>query len=68
MLGLTIIYTGKYDGEAIKNAPPHIAKIYFGASSWALLDENGDRVGGATRGLWERSGSGMWRGGLCKKL
>jgi branched-chain amino acid transport system substrate-binding protein len=52
MLGLTIIYTGKYDGEAIKNALPHITKIYFGASGWALLDENGDRVGGGSYEVW----------------
>lgn len=46
LVGLSIIEAGKYDGEAIKNALPLIAKRYFGASGWTLLDDNGDRAGG----------------------
>ncbi len=52
MFGLTIMRTGKYDSENIKNAPPHIAKIYFDASGWVLLGENGDRVGGSSYEVW----------------
>jgi len=46
LLGLAIIQAGKYDGEAIRNTLPAVAKTYFGASGWTLLDENGDRASG----------------------
>jgi branched-chain amino acid transport system substrate-binding protein len=46
LLGLAIIQAGKYDGEAIRNALPAVAKTYFGVSGWTLLDDNGDRAGG----------------------
>ncbi|HWQ16515.1 MAG TPA: ABC transporter substrate-binding protein [Sulfolobales archaeon] len=47
LIGLAIIETGKYDGEAIRNALPLIAQRHFGVSGWTLLDENGDRAGGS---------------------
>jgi len=46
LLGLAILQTGKYDGEAIRNAMLSVAKTYFGVSGWTILDENGDRASG----------------------
>ncbi len=46
ILGLSIIQAGKYDGEAIRNALPLVARSYFGVSGWTILDANGDRAGG----------------------
>jgi len=48
---LTVLTTGKYDGETIKNALPEIAAHFAGTSGQCLLDENGDR---ATQdyGIW----------------
>jgi len=46
LLGLAIIQAGKYDGEAIRSALPQVARTFFGASGWTLLDDNGDRAGG----------------------
>lgn len=44
LAGWAILRAGTYDGEAIKNALPEVAKHYFGPSGWTLLDENGDKA------------------------
>jgi branched-chain amino acid transport system substrate-binding protein len=44
LAGWAIVRAGTYDGEAIKNALPEVAKHYYGASGWCILDENGDRL------------------------
>ncbi len=44
LAGWAILRAGKYDGEAIKNALPQVAKNYFGPSGWAYMDENGDKA------------------------
>jgi branched-chain amino acid transport system substrate-binding protein len=46
LFGLAILQAGKYDGEAIRNTLPAVAKTYFGASGWTFLDENGDKASG----------------------
>uniref|UniRef100_A0A7C4BD43 ABC transporter substrate-binding protein n=1 Tax=Ignisphaera aggregans TaxID=334771 RepID=A0A7C4BD43_9CREN len=43
-VALAIDYTGKYDGESIRNAIPLILKSFIGASGHFELDENGDRA------------------------
>jgi branched-chain amino acid transport system substrate-binding protein len=43
-VALAISYTGKYDGEAIRDAIPLILKNFIGASGHFELDENGDRA------------------------
>jgi branched-chain amino acid transport system substrate-binding protein len=44
LAGMAILQAGKYDGEAIKNALPQVAKNYYGPSGWTLFDENGDKA------------------------
>jgi branched-chain amino acid transport system substrate-binding protein len=41
---LAILLAGKYDGEAIKNALPLAAKIYWGATGNIEFNEKGDRA------------------------
>ncbi|MEM3807002.1 MAG: ABC transporter substrate-binding protein [Nitrososphaerota archaeon] len=40
---LSILLAEKYDGEAIYNALPKVADMYFGVGGWTTLNENGDR-------------------------
>nr|NAZ13635.1 hypothetical protein [Desulfurococcales archaeon] len=40
---LAILLAGKYDGDAIKNAVPLAAKIYWGATGNIEFNEKGDR-------------------------
>jgi len=41
---LSILATGRYDGESIRKALPYIADNYFGPSGWIELNERGDRT------------------------
>jgi len=41
---LSVLVSGKYDGEAIKKALPYVANNYYGASGWTQLDKCGDRT------------------------
>ncbi|MGC9010005.1 MAG: ABC transporter substrate-binding protein [Sulfolobales archaeon] len=41
---LAILLAGKYDGDAIKNAVPLAAKIYWGATGNIEFNEKGDRA------------------------
>lgn len=51
-IALSIMATGKYDGEAIKNILPDVVSHYYGASGFILLNEAGDRAY-ADYELWE---------------
>lgn len=44
LAGWAIVKAGSYDGEAIKDALPEVAKHFYGASGWCILDDNGDRA------------------------
>jgi len=41
---LSVLVSGKYDGEAIKKVLPFIANSYYGATGWTKIDECGDRT------------------------
>ncbi|MBN2336309.1 hypothetical protein JXL21_12180 [Candidatus Bathyarchaeota archaeon] len=41
---LTVLATGAYEYAPMKETLPQVASIYFGASGWCILDENGDRA------------------------
>uniref|UniRef100_A0A7J3ZLF6 ABC transporter substrate-binding protein n=1 Tax=Fervidicoccus fontis TaxID=683846 RepID=A0A7J3ZLF6_9CREN len=63
LLVLSVIVTGKYDGEAVKNALPAIAENFFGASGWTKLNEAGDRAF-ADYYVWtvvEEKGRAVWK-------
>ncbi|MEM1655391.1 MAG: ABC transporter substrate-binding protein [Nitrososphaerota archaeon] len=45
VIALSILMTGKYDGETIKSTIPEVLKVYYGVSGYIKLDENGDRIG-----------------------
>ncbi len=51
-IALSIMATGKYDGEAIKNVLPDVVSRYYGASGFIPLNEAGDRAY-ADYELWE---------------
>ena len=44
VIALSLLMTGRYDGEAIRSVIPEVLKIYYGVSGYIKLDENGDRV------------------------
>jgi len=43
---LSVLTVDKYDPVAIKSVITTVSSQYFGGSGWAILNENGDRVGG----------------------
>ena len=45
VIALSILMTGKYDGEAIRSVIPEVLKIYYGVSGYIKLNEHGDRIG-----------------------
>lgn len=45
VIALSILMTGKYDGETIRSVIPEVLKIYYGVSGYIKLNENGDRIG-----------------------
>jgi len=44
IIGLSILGTNVYSGQAIKDALPSVADSYFGASGWTQLNAAGDRA------------------------
>jgi len=44
LIGKAILLAGKYDGEAIRDAMFEVAKTYYGASGWCILNDAGDRA------------------------
>lgn len=44
LVGKAILLAGKYDGEAIRAAMFKVAKTYYGASGWCILNDAGDRM------------------------
>lgn len=41
---VSLLATGIYDAEVMKENIPIVSSIFFGASGWCILDENGDRL------------------------
>lgn len=46
LIALSVMLTGRYDGEAIARAIPLVAQHYYGVTGNVILDENGDRAYG----------------------
>jgi len=46
LIALSVMLTGRYDGEAIARAIPLVAQHYYGVTGSVALDENGDRAYG----------------------
>ena len=46
LMALSVMLTGRYDGEAIARAIPLVAQHYYGVTGNVILDENGDRAYG----------------------
>lgn len=44
LVGRSILLAGKYDGEAIRTAMFKVARTYYGASGWCILNDAGDRM------------------------
>jgi branched-chain amino acid transport system substrate-binding protein len=44
LAGWSILKAGSYDGQAIKNVLPEVAKKYYGASGLGVFDEAGDKA------------------------
>ena len=44
LAGWAILRAGSYDGEAIKNTLPEVAKTHYGPSGWAMFDAAGDKA------------------------
>lgn len=45
LAAMAILYAGKYDGEAVKNALPIVAEHFMGVTGYKAFDENGDAAG-----------------------
>lgn len=52
VITLSLMAVQKYDAEAVKEVLPIVAKNFFGASGWIVLNEAGDRAF-ADYELWE---------------
>lgn len=44
VVALALLAVGEYDAEKVKKVLPDVAKAYFGASGWIVLNEAGDRA------------------------
>jgi branched-chain amino acid transport system substrate-binding protein len=44
LAGMSILVSGKYDGEALKTTVPLVAKMLYGVTGQLELNENGDRL------------------------
>mgnify|MGYP000212136268 CR=1 FL=1 len=45
LAALSILFAGKYDGEAVRKALPIVAEHFMGVTGYKVLDKNGDAAG-----------------------
>jgi len=63
LAALSILTAGEYDGEAVKNVLPYVARNYFGATGNTVLNQEGDRelMNLAFFKVVEQAGEYVWK-------